>query len=60
MNASELYEQLQEKDKTIVNLRKYMMAYTLAVDELHGAEGSQKIKILAKELLASRVEKWSK
>lgn len=60
MNIAELYEQLQEKDETIAKLRKYMMAYTLAVDELHGDEGAQEIKALAKELLASRVEKWSK
>lgn len=60
MNASELYEKLHEKDETIAKLRKYMMAYTLAVDELHGAEDAQEIKVLAKELLASRVEKWSK
>ena len=60
MNIAELYEQLQEKDETIAKLRKYMMAYTLAVDELHGAEGGREIKARAKELLTSRVEKWSK
>ena len=36
-----------------------MMAYTLAIDELHGVEGAKKIKDLAKELLTTRVKDWT-
>lgn len=56
---SDYLQEIADKDETISKLRKYMMAYTLAVDELHGAGGAKEIKDLAKELLATRVKEWS-
>ena len=58
-SESDYLQEIADKDETISKLRKYMMAYTLAVDELHGADGAKKIKDLAKELLATRVEDWT-
>lgn len=57
---SDYLQEIADKDETISKLRKYMMAYTLAVDELHGADGANEIKTLAKELLKTRVEEWTK
>ena len=56
---SDYLQEIADKDETISKLRKYMMAYTLAVDELHGADGAKEIKDLAKELLETRVKEWS-
>ena len=58
-SESNYQKEIADKDGTISKLRKYMMAYTLAIDELHGAEGAKKIKDLAKELLTTRVEDWT-
>ena len=58
-SESDYQKELADKDETISQLRKYMMAYTLAIDELQGVEGAKKIKDLAKELLTTRVEDWT-
>lgn len=58
-SESDYLQEIADKDETISKLRKYMMAYTLVVDELHGADGAKEIKDLAKELLATRVEDWT-
>jgi hypothetical protein len=59
-SESDYQQEIADKDEKISKLKKYMMAYTLAVDELHGEEGAKKIKELAKELLTTRVEEWSR
>ena len=58
-SESDYQKEIADKDETISKLRKYMMAYTLAIDELHGAEGAKKIKDLAKELLTTHVKDWT-
>jgi DNA-binding protein H-NS len=58
-SESDYQKEIADKDETISKLRKYMMAYTLAIDELHGVEGAKKIKDLAKKLLTTRVKDWT-
>ncbi|MDN5440094.1 MAG: hypothetical protein L0F96_02555 [Lactococcus lactis] len=44
-------ETMQDKDNRINNLKAYLSAYTLAVDELLGADTAKKVKELAREKL---------